>query len=161
MPHFDTLKLYSCGIHHEKRRNCLLQAISPFLTMFSTVYDAYFAFQMQFEMSAICLKLGQSKILSSGNGLSYDRSRLLFCRTATQFLWSFQINLRKILKAQVALRGFIIEWVNVRGFNEDNPDDSKVNIFLLVRISNFRLVHIEGQSERQFNCNWVKNLNYY
>ena len=32
-PHFDTLKIYSCG-KHEKRRNCLEQAISPFLTMF-------------------------------------------------------------------------------------------------------------------------------
>ena len=34
MPHFDSLKTYSCGKHCEKRRNCLLQAISPFLTMF-------------------------------------------------------------------------------------------------------------------------------
>ena len=23
MPHFDSLKIYSCGKHHEKRRNCL------------------------------------------------------------------------------------------------------------------------------------------
>ena len=23
MPHFDTLKIYSCGKHSEKRRNCL------------------------------------------------------------------------------------------------------------------------------------------
>ena len=36
MPHSDALKIYSCGKHCEKRRNCLLQAISPFLTMLST-----------------------------------------------------------------------------------------------------------------------------
>ena len=36
VPHFDALKIYSCGKHCEKRRNCLLKAISPFPTMFST-----------------------------------------------------------------------------------------------------------------------------
>ena len=30
--------------HCEKRRNCLEQAISPFLTVFSTLYDTYFSF---------------------------------------------------------------------------------------------------------------------
>ena len=40
MPHFDALKIYSCGKHCEKRRYCLEQAISPFLTMFSTLYMA-------------------------------------------------------------------------------------------------------------------------
>ena len=40
--HFDALNIYSCGKHCEKRRNCLLQAISPFLTMFSTLYGTYF-----------------------------------------------------------------------------------------------------------------------
>ena len=30
MQHFDTLKIYSCGEHCEKRRNCFQQAISPF-----------------------------------------------------------------------------------------------------------------------------------
>ena len=44
MPHFDTLRIYSCGKHWEKRRNCLLQAISTFLTMFSTIYGTYFSF---------------------------------------------------------------------------------------------------------------------
>ena len=44
MPHFDGLKTYSCGKHGDKRRNCLLQAISPFLTMFSTLYGTYFSF---------------------------------------------------------------------------------------------------------------------
>ena len=35
--HFDILKMYNYGKHCEKRRNCLYQAISPFLTMFSTL----------------------------------------------------------------------------------------------------------------------------
>ena len=34
MPHFNALKMYSCRKHCEKRRNCLYQAISPFLTCF-------------------------------------------------------------------------------------------------------------------------------
>ena len=43
--HFDALQIYSCGKHCEKRRNCLQEAISPFLTMFSTLYDGtYFPF---------------------------------------------------------------------------------------------------------------------
>ena len=50
--HFDALKIYSCGKHCEKRRNCYLQAISPFLTMFSTLYGTYFPFQMHFKMSS-------------------------------------------------------------------------------------------------------------
>ena len=41
VPHFDALKIYSCGKHCVKRRNCLQQAISPFLTMFSTLYGTY------------------------------------------------------------------------------------------------------------------------
>ena len=44
MPHFDALKIYSCGKHCKKRRNCLSQAISPFLTMFSTLYGTYLPF---------------------------------------------------------------------------------------------------------------------
>ena len=32
MPHFDALKICICEIHCEKRRNCLSQAISPFLS---------------------------------------------------------------------------------------------------------------------------------
>ena len=39
-----------------------------------------------------------------------------------------QLKLGRILKAQVALRGLIIEWVNVRGFEEENIDESKVCI---------------------------------
>ena len=44
MPHFEALKIYNCGKHCEKRRNCLLQAIPPFLTMFSTLCGTYFSF---------------------------------------------------------------------------------------------------------------------
>ena len=70
MPHFEALKTYSYGKHCEKRRNCLLQAISPFLTMLSTLYGTYLSFWMHFKMlSEICLNLDQSKILSSGNWL--------------------------------------------------------------------------------------------
>ena len=42
MPHFDAPKTYTCGKHCKKRRNCLLQAISPFLTMVFTLYSTYF-----------------------------------------------------------------------------------------------------------------------
>ena len=71
MPHFDARKIYSRGKHCEKRRNCLLQAISAFLTMFPTLYCTYFPFKMQFKMSsAICLNLDQSKTLSSAEELS-------------------------------------------------------------------------------------------
>ena len=44
MLHFDALKIYSCGKHYEKRRICLEQAISPCLTIFSTLYGTYFSF---------------------------------------------------------------------------------------------------------------------
>ena len=70
MLHFDALKIYSCGKHCEKRRNCLLRLVSPFLTMFSTLYGSHFVFKMHFKMSsAICFNLDQSEILLSGNGL--------------------------------------------------------------------------------------------
>ena len=44
LPQFDALKIFSCRKHCEKGRNCLLQAISPFLTMFSTLYGTFFSF---------------------------------------------------------------------------------------------------------------------
>ena len=44
MPHFDTLKIYSCGKHCEKKRDCFLQAISHFLTMFPTLFGTYFSY---------------------------------------------------------------------------------------------------------------------
>ena len=70
--HFDAEKTLSCGKHCGKRRNCLQQANSPFLTMFSTLYVTYFSFEMHFKMSStICINLNQSNILSSGNGLTY------------------------------------------------------------------------------------------
>ena len=77
MPHFERPKIYSCGKHCEKRRNCLEQAISPFLTMFSTQYGTHFSFQMHLKTSSVicfkCLKCCQmSKMLSSGNGLSKE-----------------------------------------------------------------------------------------
>ena len=71
MPYFDALKMYKCGKHCEERRNCLKQAISPFLTMFSTLYVTYFQFQICCKMSsAICFNLDQFKMLTSGNGLN-------------------------------------------------------------------------------------------
>ena len=71
MQHIDTLKIYSCGKHCEERRDCLEQAISLFLTMFSTQYSTFISFEMHFKMSsAIGINLDQSKILSSGNELT-------------------------------------------------------------------------------------------
>ena len=70
MLHFNTLKINSYGKHCEKRRNCLKQAISPVLTIFSIHYGTYFPFQMHFKMlSAIRFNLDQSKILLFGKGL--------------------------------------------------------------------------------------------
>ena len=78
MLHFHALKIYSCGKHCEKRRNCLLQAISPFLT-FSILYGIYFSFYWNFKMSpAMCFNLDQSKILSSGNGLTHSHTMTPF-----------------------------------------------------------------------------------
>ena len=69
MPHFDALKIYSCGKMCEKWRICLEQAISPFFTMFSNLHGTYLSFYMYFNRSsAICFNLDQSKILSSANG---------------------------------------------------------------------------------------------
>ena len=74
--YFDTLKIYICGKHCEKRRNGLLQAISPFLTMFSTLHGTYFSFLIHFKMlSAICFNLDKSKIL-----FSYSLPRLLIAQ---------------------------------------------------------------------------------
>ena len=50
---------------------CNKQIISPFLTMFSTLYGTYFPFYMHFKMSsAIYFNFDQTKILSPGNGLN-------------------------------------------------------------------------------------------
>ena len=74
MPRSDPLKIYNCGKHCEKRKNCLLQAIFPFLTLFSTLYDTIFLFQIlifHFKMSsAICFNFDKSKFFSSSNAIS-------------------------------------------------------------------------------------------
>ena len=44
MPHFDALKIFGCRKNCEKTRNCLKQANSPLLTMFSTLYGTHFSF---------------------------------------------------------------------------------------------------------------------
>ena len=44
IPHFESLKIYSCGKHYEKRKKCLKQAISPFLTIFPTLHFIYYPF---------------------------------------------------------------------------------------------------------------------
>ena len=65
---FWRTKIDSCGKHCEKRRNCLLQPISPFPTTLSTLYGTSFSFHCKM-WSVICFNLDQSKVLSSGNGL--------------------------------------------------------------------------------------------
>ena len=82
MPHFDTLKIYGYGKHCEKRRKCLLQAISPFLIMLPTIYGTYFSFLNALQ-NVVC-NLNQSKILSSGNG--YDIPPLLSTICCCNFL---------------------------------------------------------------------------
>ena len=58
IPHFDAPKIYSCGKHREKGEIACNKAISPFFTMFSTLNDTYFSFQMRSKMlSAICFNL--------------------------------------------------------------------------------------------------------
>ena len=72
MPHFDALKISNSGKHCKKRRDSLKQAISPFLTVFSTLHGTDFSFSIHFKLlSAISFSLEQSKILSSGNGLIF------------------------------------------------------------------------------------------
>ena len=87
MPQFDALKIYGCGKHCEKRRNCLEQATSPFLTMFSTLYGTHFLFSMHFKMlSAICFNLDQSKVLSSGNELTHSHTMTTYDTPGKQAL---------------------------------------------------------------------------
>ena len=89
--------MYCCGKHCEKRRNCLLQAISPFLIMSSTLYGTYFRFHMHLKMSsAICFNLDQSKILSFGNGLTrYNQGSKALCSVLTRpfvgLSWSYAL----------------------------------------------------------------------
>lgn len=51
-----------------------------------------------------------------------------------------QITLGHILKAHVALRGLMIEWVNVRGFTETNPDESKLELWAKSKYKVFQKV---------------------
>ena len=41
---FDSIKIYSFGKYCKRRRNCFLQAISPFLTILSMLYGTCFPF---------------------------------------------------------------------------------------------------------------------
>ena len=66
MPHFDVLKIYSCGKYCKKRR---IACNNQFL-LFSQCFLPYMAIVFHFKMlSAICLNLDQSKILWSGKVL--------------------------------------------------------------------------------------------
>ena len=70
VPHFNALKISSCGKHCEKRRNVLEQAISPLLTVFLSYMVLIFHFKcflkclLQFVSIWTCLKF-----LLSSNGL--------------------------------------------------------------------------------------------
>ena len=59
MPNFDTLKIFGCGKHCEKRRNCLKQAISPLLTMFSTLCTLWHLFFILNALSNVVCNLFQ------------------------------------------------------------------------------------------------------
>ena len=55
-----------------EKEKLLVTSNFPFHTMFSTLCGTYFPFNMLFKMSsAICFSLDQSRILSSGNELSF------------------------------------------------------------------------------------------
>ena len=78
MPRFDTLKMYSCGKHCEKRR---------------TLYGTYFSFLMHFKMSsAVSFNLNQSKILLSGNGLSFFPAKQSWVPSRDKLENRFNIN---------------------------------------------------------------------
>ena len=71
MPHFEAPKIYSCGKHCEKRRNCLEQAISLFLTMFSTWNKQFLSFSQ-------CFPLGTSNFSLSHNVFHLEQTISLF-----------------------------------------------------------------------------------
>ena len=71
MPHFDALKIYAVENIVRKGEIACYEHFLLFSQCFLP-YGTYFSFYMQFKMSsAICFNLDQSKILSSGNGLSH------------------------------------------------------------------------------------------
>ena len=66
-PHFDALKIYSCGKHAGKGEIACYKQFSPFLTMFSTLFGTYFHFK--------CTLKCRLQMLS-------NRTSLKFCRLA-------------------------------------------------------------------------------
>ena len=84
MPHFDALKIYSCGKHSEKRRNCCYKQFLHFSQCFLPYMALTFQFKMHFEMFAICFNLNQSTILLSGNGLTLSQTSPGFYVSAVQ-----------------------------------------------------------------------------
>ena len=71
MPHFDTLNVHSCGKHVRKGE---IACNKQFL-LFSQCFLPYMAFTFHSKCTLkcrlqICFNLDQSKILSSGNGLT-------------------------------------------------------------------------------------------
>ena len=64
MMHFGALKICSCGKHCEKSRNYLLQAISPLLAMFFTLYGThFFYFKCTLKFTLKCPLCGNGLIL--------------------------------------------------------------------------------------------------
>ena len=85
--HFDTLQIYSCGKHREKRKNYLLthyhtmphfdalKIYSCGTSNFSFSHNVFCPiWHSFFILSAVCFSLDQSKILSSDNGLTSNFS---------------------------------------------------------------------------------------
>ena len=69
--------LYSRGKHCEKRRNCLLQAIFPFLTMFSTLNGIYFSSGSGLALFSIRQNFGTDQIKSICRWLLYNVPKML------------------------------------------------------------------------------------
>ena len=64
--------------HCGKRRNCSLRAIFPFPTVFATCLGNFLPFSPNVKLSsANSFSLEESKILSSGNGLTSSQRKLL------------------------------------------------------------------------------------
>ena len=91
MPHFYALKIFSYGKHCEKRRNRLKQAISPFLTMLSTLHGIF----PQFKYTLKC-RLQFVSVWTS----------LKFCRLVISWLFRFfhLTELRNIYITEIYMR---------------------------------------------------------
>ena len=73
-----------------KEDTACYKQISPFLTMFSTLYGTYSSLKMHFKMSsAICLTMSQSKFLSlrAISPFPTEFSTDLFCRHVKTSVW--------------------------------------------------------------------------